>query len=93
MATEFLPWLTVESDLSSAVAPLQVDTPIIRTTPFHTEMNITNNVNDKIDVLLNLVTDMTKLTQHLINQQHHSSQVPIYVCITEFNVAAYGLQR
>jgi hypothetical protein len=79
MATDELPWFTVESDLLSAVSPHQVDTPIIRTNPFHREMNITNNVNDKIDVLLNLVTDMTKLTQQMINQQRHSSQIPIYV--------------
>jgi hypothetical protein len=91
MATEFLSWLTVESDLSSAVSPLQVDTAIIRTNTFRTEMNITNNLNDKIDVLLNLVTDMTKITQHMINQQLHSPQVPIYVSpssmslLTDFN--------
>jgi hypothetical protein len=42
-------------------------------------MYITNNLHDKIDILVNLVTDMTKLTQHMLNQQLHSSQVPIYV--------------
>jgi hypothetical protein len=91
MATEGIPWFTVESDLPSAVSPLNVDTPIIRTNPFYTEMNITNIINDKIDVLLNLVTDTTKLTQHMMNQQLYSSQVPIYVSprsmslLTDFN--------